>query len=145
VVHEDLRCAHRFPGRHRWIPSIMALIALAGCVNVPPRDPGALDIPLPHAWLAHPIATDGVTLEGWVETFHDANLSALVQEALRRNYDLKAAAARVEAARAQARIEGASRRRSWRSLRMPRGSATAWTANTTTLRPIKPSLRSCLI
>jgi multidrug efflux system outer membrane protein len=87
----------------------MALIALAGCVNVPPRDPGALDIPLPHAWLAHPIATDGVTLEGWVETFHDANLSALVQEALRRNYDLKAAAARVEAARAQARIEGASR------------------------------------
>lgn len=87
----------------------MALIALAGCVNVLPRDPGALDIPLPHAWLAHPIATDGMTVEGWIETFHDANLSALIHEALRRNYDLKAAAARVEAARAQARIEGASR------------------------------------
>jgi multidrug efflux system outer membrane protein len=87
----------------------MALIALAGCVNVPPRDPGALDIPLPKEWSAHPIATDGVTVEGWIEIFHDANLSALVQEALRRNYDLKAAAARVEAARAQACIEGASR------------------------------------
>ena len=126
-----------------WIPSIMALIALAGCVNVPPRDPGALDIPLPHAWSAHPIATDGVTVEGWIETFHDANLSALIHEALGRSYDLKAAAARVEAPARRRVSRGHPGCRSWHSQRMPRVSATAWTANTAPSRPIKPPLNSC--
>lgn len=45
----------------------------------------------------------------WVETFADPALSTLVHEALAHNYDLKAAAARVEAARQQARIVGAGR------------------------------------
>lgn len=98
-----------FSGLLSLAPLISALMVLAGCINAPPRDPGVLDVPLPHEWSAYPIATDGLTAEGWIETFHDANLSALVHEALRRNYDLKAAAARVEAARAQARIEGALR------------------------------------
>jgi NodT family efflux transporter outer membrane factor (OMF) lipoprotein len=41
-----------------------------------------------------------------VEAFGDPDLSALVQSALAENYDLKAAVARVDAAVAQARIEG---------------------------------------
>jgi NodT family efflux transporter outer membrane factor (OMF) lipoprotein len=42
----------------------------------------------------------------WVQTFGDPDLSALVQSALAENYDLKAAAARLDAAVAQARIDG---------------------------------------
>jgi outer membrane protein TolC len=45
----------------------------------------------------------------WVETFGDAQLNALVDTALANNYELKAAAARVSAAIAQARIDGSSR------------------------------------
>ncbi|MGH8472184.1 MAG: TolC family protein, partial [Gammaproteobacteria bacterium] len=49
-------------------------------------------------------------LDRWLATFKDPALSALVHEALTRNYDLRATAARVEAARAQALIEGAGRK-----------------------------------
>ncbi|TYP87792.1 NodT family efflux transporter outer membrane factor (OMF) lipoprotein [Nitrosomonas communis] len=45
----------------------------------------------------------------WVETFGDPQLSALVDNALADNYELKAAAARVDAAIAQARIDGSGR------------------------------------
>jgi NodT family efflux transporter outer membrane factor (OMF) lipoprotein len=44
--------------------------------------------------------------EHWVQAFGDPDLSALVQSALAENYDLKAAAARLDAAVAQARIDG---------------------------------------
>jgi NodT family efflux transporter outer membrane factor (OMF) lipoprotein len=44
-----------------------------------------------------------------VESFRDFKLSALVHSALAGNYDLRAAAARVEAAREQARLGGAGR------------------------------------
>lgn len=44
-----------------------------------------------------------------METFGDPNLSALVHNALTENYELKAVAARVKAAVAQARIDGAAR------------------------------------
>ncbi len=45
----------------------------------------------------------------WAETFHDSRLVALVDAALANNYELKAAAARVDAAVAQARIDGSPR------------------------------------
>ena len=45
----------------------------------------------------------------WVETFGDPQLSALIDNALADNYELKAAAARVDAAIAQARIDGSGR------------------------------------
>ncbi|SFW33661.1 efflux transporter outer membrane subunit [Nitrosovibrio sp. Nv17] len=43
----------------------------------------------------------------WVEIFGDPTLSAVVHDALTANYDLKVAAARVDAAVAQVRIDGA--------------------------------------
>ncbi|SFE03225.1 efflux transporter, outer membrane factor (OMF) lipoprotein, NodT family [Nitrosomonas sp. Nm166] len=64
---------------------------------------------IPNQWgeegkdFSQPIPTQ------WVETFGDAQLSALVDIALANNYELKAAAARVDAAIAQARIDGSGR------------------------------------
>src|SRR2546430_16100893 len=50
----------------------------------------------------------GTVVPNWVGTFHDPELSALVADAIERNPDLKAAAARVEASRAAVRVAASS-------------------------------------
>src|SRR5262249_2522431 len=50
----------------------------------------------------------GVVVPNWVGTFHDPELSALVADAIERNPDLKAAAARGEASRGAVRIAASS-------------------------------------
>ena len=50
----------------------------------------------------------GTVVPNWIRTFHDSELTALVADAIERNPDLKAAAARVEASRAAVRIAAAS-------------------------------------
>lgn len=81
---------------------------LTGCMTAPQRDVKEVGAALPDQWgegeaFNQPIPTQ------WVATFGDAQLSALVDTALANNYELKAAAARVGAAVAQARIDGSSR------------------------------------
>ncbi len=93
-----------------------ALAALAaGCVSPPPPHSPTGDLaardrfPVPGRFTA--ASTAAVNLvDGWVGDFTDARLPALVQEALDHNRDLRAAAARVEAARALARVEAAGLR-----------------------------------
>lgn len=91
------------------IASLVVLsIALMGCITAPQRQVKEVGAVLPDQWgesetFSQPIPTQ------WVETFGDAQLSALVDTALASNYELKAAAARVGAAVAQARIDGSSR------------------------------------
>src|SRR5947207_15963735 len=46
----------------------------------------------------------GAVVPNWILSFHDPELTALVTDAVERNPDLKAAAARVEASRAAVRI-----------------------------------------
>jgi NodT family efflux transporter outer membrane factor (OMF) lipoprotein len=50
----------------------------------------------------------GTVVPNWILTFHDPELIALVTDAVERNPDLKAAAARVEASRAAVRIAASS-------------------------------------
>jgi outer membrane protein, multidrug efflux system len=50
----------------------------------------------------------GTVVPNWILSFHDPELTALVADAVERNPDLKAAAARVEASRAAVRIAAAS-------------------------------------
>src|SRR5438046_1340110 len=50
----------------------------------------------------------GTVVPDWIRTFHDSELTALVTDAIERNPDLKAAAARVEASRAAVRIAASS-------------------------------------
>src|SRR5262245_17573313 len=50
----------------------------------------------------------GAVVPNWILAFHDPELTALVTDAVERNPDLKAAAARVEASRAAVRIAAAS-------------------------------------
>lgn len=81
-------------------------LILGGCVATAPDsvEPD-LEFDVPDAWAASP--ERGEVEDGWWLEFQDPALSALIQEALDSNYDLREAAARVETAVAEARIAGA--------------------------------------
>ena len=84
-------------------PLIAALGALAGCAAAPRIAEPALEWPLPDRWSVPGIVADSL----WWEGFATEPLRALVAEALERNYDLREAAGRLNAAAAQARLAGA--------------------------------------
>jgi outer membrane protein, multidrug efflux system len=95
----------------RRIAPIVALM-LAGCALQPPppadelRKQALPNTAVPPAWAAS--ADAGEVTRGWLATFNDPALEALVSEAVTYNYDLQVAAARVEAAEASARAAGAA-------------------------------------
>ena len=82
---------------------------LTGCESLTPVHTELADsgLGIPGAWQAPGIA--GGVRQDWLDDFDDRRLPALVGEAVRNNHDLRAAAARVAQARAQARIAGAER------------------------------------
>jgi outer membrane protein, multidrug efflux system len=84
--------------------TLLALVVAAlcaGCVTTAPPSPteireqalGTLD--LQHPWKASAASADTVQ-DDWLSSFHDAELDALVREAIANNFDLRVAAARVE-------------------------------------------------
>ena len=62
---------------------------------------------MPEQWTAEGAHTGDVETS-WLATFGDAQLDALVTEAIQRNGDLRAAAARVEQAAAYVKVAGVS-------------------------------------
>jgi len=96
----------------RRFPALVVL-ALAGCaLKSPPaqqdlaRD-AAPNLKVPAQW-AEPAANQEPVREGWLASFSDPQLEALVREALAYNPDLRVAAARVEQAAAYVRAAGAT-------------------------------------
>src|SRR5215472_4693170 len=86
-------------------------LAFSGCVlKQPPFGAGIMPesarAQIPGRW-AGPHRS-GTVVPNWILTFHDTELTALVTDAVERNPDLKAAAARVEASRAAVRIAASS-------------------------------------
>jgi multidrug efflux system outer membrane protein len=86
-------------------------LTLASCaIKWPPFGanimPESARAQIPGAWSgAH---RSGAVVPNWIRTFGDPELTALVADAVERNPDLKAAAARVEASRAAVRIAASS-------------------------------------
>src|SRR5438552_10984616 len=86
-------------------------LVLAGCaLKNPPAGadimPESARAKIPGRW-AGPHRS-GAVVPNWIRNFGDPELTALVADAVERNPDLKAAAARVEAARAAVRIAASS-------------------------------------
>src|SRR5258707_15582575 len=84
---------------------------LAGCaLKQPPVGadimPESTRAKIPGSW-AGPHRS-GAVVPNWILSFHDPELTALVADAVERNPDLKAAAARVEASRAAVRVAASS-------------------------------------
>src|SRR5256885_10802500 len=86
-------------------------ILLAGCaLKHPPFGadimPESARAKIPGSWAAP--HRSGAVVPNWIRNFGDPELAALVADAVERNPDLKAAAARVEASRAAVRIAASS-------------------------------------
>jgi NodT family efflux transporter outer membrane factor (OMF) lipoprotein len=87
--------------------------AASACIVVPTpsvedlRKQSLENTQVPPAWVAGPVNTTEPT-EGWLATFGEPALEALVAEAMIYNSDLRVAAARVEAAAANAQMAGAA-------------------------------------
>ncbi len=99
----------------RWsvLPAAVLAVLAGGCALQSPPTGEELNreafdpmVP-PAAWTAVG-ATDGAVEEGWVASFGDEQLNALVAEAIAHNADLRVAAATVEEAAAYVRIAGGS-------------------------------------
>ncbi|HLU38892.1 MAG TPA: TolC family protein, partial [Planctomycetota bacterium] len=86
--------------------------ALLACTcTAPPRiDRPPLSFEIPAKWVAgEEVPAAPADTRPWWERFGDADTTRIVNLALAHNHDLRAAAARIEAAIAQARIAGADR------------------------------------
>lgn len=70
--------------------------------------PPALEAKIPENWMAEHIEAGTDANHAWWTTFNDTDLNAAISEAIATNHDLKAAAARIEIAQAEARITGAN-------------------------------------
>src|SRR5437764_6536586 len=86
-------------------------LVLAGCaLKNPPVGadimPESARAKIPGSW-AGPHRS-GAVVPNWIRTFGDPELTALVEDAIIRNPDLRAAAARVEASRAAVRVAASS-------------------------------------
>lgn len=80
---------------------------LAGCAHPPPYVEPQLFMESPESWSAAEAAAGSLDVDWWTQ-FGDTHLDRLIAEALVHNHDLRAAVARIDAARAQSRIAGAA-------------------------------------
>lgn len=91
-----------------WMSGVLGMgLLLAGCVHLTEPGEAELGIELPDRWGSEAGADFGAG--GWLADFGDPRLESLVTEALAENPGLEAGLARLEQARALARIEGADR------------------------------------
>jgi multidrug efflux system outer membrane protein len=90
-------------------PALAALALLPGCVVPAART--RPELPAPEAWRAPaaPAAESPLAALPWTDLYRDPALTALIDEALANNSDLRIAAARVDLARAQYRVQRADR------------------------------------
>ena len=92
--------------RPRVLSGLAALLLAASCAHAPPTQEPDLGVQVPEEWEAETIEPGAVPDDWWL-SFEDPLLTSIVEEALSHNHDLMAAATRVSAAAAEARIAGA--------------------------------------
>lgn len=99
----------------KYLVTAMALISLVGCeVNQPPVKEEMLEQVLPETNKEPPVnyseaanAAMGEVKDGWLKSFNDEKLEAIVEEAIRNNLNLQSAVAKLDAAAAIAVQAGA--------------------------------------
>ncbi len=86
------------------IPVLTLGFLLAGCARFPRYQPPAPAFGVPTTWQAQQETLGPVGREGWVRGFDDPRLVELVSKAERQNFEIKIAAARLNAAWAGAGV-----------------------------------------
>jgi multidrug efflux system outer membrane protein len=98
----------RARSRQWFVLTLAAITSTLGACSVQPEPVDThLDIAIPQQWDDNEGLTTRANAPDWWHSFGDPNLTRLIVEAQERNQDIQAAAARVLAAEAQARIAGA--------------------------------------
>jgi len=89
--------------------TVITAVFVLGCASAPDRKPPTVDLEPPEDWTGGDVevAIPDSTAAEWWRGFEDTSLVGLVDEALRNNFDILAAGARVDQAVAQARLAGA--------------------------------------
>ncbi|HYP08197.1 MAG TPA: efflux RND transporter permease subunit, partial [Bryobacteraceae bacterium] len=103
----DAMTSKRFVKLAHTTPLLLAVLLLQGCMVGPNYKAPKLNPPERFRSSTLDNATSMGDLQ-WAELFQDRTLQALIREGLANNYDLRIAAQRVEAARAQVTITRAS-------------------------------------
>jgi NodT family efflux transporter outer membrane factor (OMF) lipoprotein len=85
---------------------LVSVLLVVGCASVPKVSQPDLDVATPEQWTGASLDAGQVDPTWW-ESFGSPELNHTIQTALERNWDLRAAVARVQQAEAQARIAGA--------------------------------------
>jgi len=85
---------------------ILLVLWVSGCATPKKKDP-ASPVSVPANWKATNVKSP-MAPSGWLQTFHDPVLDGVVRGVLSDNFDLKAAAARLQGALAQSRIAAAA-------------------------------------
>jgi NodT family efflux transporter outer membrane factor (OMF) lipoprotein len=97
----------------RTLLAVVLTASAAGCaLKAPPareeiRGQSLPNLTVPAQW-AEQGGTAGSVVNGWLATFNDPRLEALVRDALLYNFDLQVAAARMEQAAGYVRLAGAT-------------------------------------
>jgi hypothetical protein len=95
------------------IPAFALIFAATGCALLPPPDSSETrrnalpNFAVPGQWTSKGVMP-GAIGDGWLATFNDAQLDALVREAIEFNPDLRVAAGRIDQAAGYARLAGAA-------------------------------------
>ena len=92
---------------NRLVISLLCAVLFAGCSRSLDRPQRTFTVDAPPAWKGGDVSVEEPDGEWWAY-FTDAGLDKAIEQSLERNKDLVAAAARIEAARQQARIAGAA-------------------------------------
>ena len=101
-----LKRTSRTPGS--WIALAAAALG-SGCVTVLPVERPEIQVPIPAEWTAGDVAAGDIGTEWWTD-FGDVDLSTAIETVLARNLDLRATAARLEQAAADARVASSALR-----------------------------------
>ena len=97
----------------RALCSVLAVAVMGGCAlkDPPKREDAAREalpnFKVPDTWTAQPAASTAIQT-GWLASFDDPQLNALVAEAVANNPDLRVAASRVEQAASYVKAAGAT-------------------------------------
>ncbi len=91
----------------RW-PVLALAAALAGCAGLAPQDARLPDAPVPTTWsTGNSTAAPATPLAQWWQRLGDAQLTALVEQALAANTSVRTAQAALQQARAQVDVQAA--------------------------------------
>jgi len=91
-------------------PAVLLILAGGGCATSPEPTERKPAVEPPSDWSSDPGQVAAISTQanaGWISQFNDPRLDDLVVTALERNLDIQSTAARLESARAAARISGA--------------------------------------